>query len=189
MERKGTLASEAVARASSVFPVPGGPYSRAPCGWGKGFGDILSWGDVTSGSGQYTHLGYSATQFRVSAWMPEVVDKLHHLILCLLHASHVSEAAQIQQSALTVALIFLSAQGRPHPLLSAQGRSLVCRVKLAIGHHSRHSGKAVMAIQYVAYSLYSLYPGLLTPAFVVSTASKRQMLWWEGRVLTACSPG
>ena len=30
MERKGTLASEAVALASNVFPVPGGPYSRAP---------------------------------------------------------------------------------------------------------------------------------------------------------------
>lgn len=34
MERKGTLASEAVALASNVFPVPGGPYSRAP--WGRG---------------------------------------------------------------------------------------------------------------------------------------------------------
>ena len=30
MERKGTLASEAVALASNVFPVPGGPYSKAP---------------------------------------------------------------------------------------------------------------------------------------------------------------
>jgi hypothetical protein len=31
-EKKGTLASPATARASSVFPVPGGPDSSTPCG-------------------------------------------------------------------------------------------------------------------------------------------------------------
>ena len=32
IEKKGTFASPATARASSVFPVPGGPASRTPCG-------------------------------------------------------------------------------------------------------------------------------------------------------------
>jgi hypothetical protein len=32
MEKKGTLASPAMARASSVLPVPGGPTSRTPLG-------------------------------------------------------------------------------------------------------------------------------------------------------------
>ena len=32
MEKKGTFASPATARASSVFPVPGGPESRTPRG-------------------------------------------------------------------------------------------------------------------------------------------------------------
>ena len=32
MEKKGTPASPATARASSVLPVPGGPYSRTPLG-------------------------------------------------------------------------------------------------------------------------------------------------------------
>ncbi len=32
MEKKGTPASPATARASSVFPVPGGPYSSTPLG-------------------------------------------------------------------------------------------------------------------------------------------------------------
>ncbi len=32
MERKGTRASVAIARANKVFPVPGGPCRRAPCG-------------------------------------------------------------------------------------------------------------------------------------------------------------
>ena len=30
--KKGTLASPAIARASNVFPVPGGPTSKAPFG-------------------------------------------------------------------------------------------------------------------------------------------------------------
>jgi len=32
MNRKGTPASPAIALANKVFPVPGGPYSRAPLG-------------------------------------------------------------------------------------------------------------------------------------------------------------
>ena len=148
MERKGTLASEAVARASSVFSVPGGPYSRAPCGRGKAFSDTLSWEmSPCSGSGQYTHLGYSATEFRVSARMPEVVDKLHHLILCLLHASHVSEAAQIQQSAPMVANSY-SGVHRVDPT-----HSLGYKVKL--GHHSWHRGKAISWL-FTGYSILTV---------------------------------
>ena len=32
IEKKGTLASPATARASKVFPVPGGPYNKTPLG-------------------------------------------------------------------------------------------------------------------------------------------------------------
>ena len=32
MEKKGTLASPAIALANNVFPVPGGPIKRAPFG-------------------------------------------------------------------------------------------------------------------------------------------------------------
>ena len=32
IEKNGTFASPATARASSVFPVPGGPESSTPCG-------------------------------------------------------------------------------------------------------------------------------------------------------------
>src|SRR3989442_12663331 len=42
MEKKGTPASPAMARASSVFPVPGDPMRRTPLGNGPaGLGDLL----------------------------------------------------------------------------------------------------------------------------------------------------
>ena len=65
IEKNGTPASPAVARASSVLPVPGGPYSRTPFGirapsawnfFGFSRNSLISWSSSTASSAPATSL-------------------------------------------------------------------------------------------------------------------------------------
>jgi hypothetical protein len=65
MEKNGTPASPATARASSVLPVPGGPYRRTPFGilapsawnfFGFSRNSLISWSSSTASSHPATSL-------------------------------------------------------------------------------------------------------------------------------------
>lgn len=96
MLRKGTSASPAVALASSVLPVPGGPDRMAPCKYsegGEGYLHVLlhQSTNVASCTGSnVAHLGYLGTQVLVLFWVLEKVHKLHNLQLSLLTPGHIT---------------------------------------------------------------------------------------------------
>lgn len=110
MLRKGTSASPAVALASSVLPVPGGPDRMAPCKYSEGgegqkvgiVADLASISKCTLASVNVAsctpfrlaqrpaHLGYLGTQVLVLFRVLEKVHKLHNLQLSLLTPGHIT---------------------------------------------------------------------------------------------------
>ena len=81
MEKKGTLASPAMARASRVLPVPGGPISSTPLGmrppsfwnfWGSLRNSTISWSSSLASSTPATSLNVT--------FLPEVFRSLALLL-------------------------------------------------------------------------------------------------------------
>ena len=88
-EKNGTFASPATARASSVFPVPGGPESSTPC-------------------------GIRAPSFWYFSGLAQEVDDLGELLLGLVDPGHVGE--RHPAAGRLVALGARAAERAEHPL-------------------------------------------------------------------------
>ncbi len=87
IEKNGTPASPATARASSVLPVPGGPYSstpfgiRAPSAWNRfGFSrnSLISWSSCTASSTPATSrkvIFGASTDIRLARDFPKLITR------------------------------------------------------------------------------------------------------------------
>ena len=85
IEKNGTPASPATARASSVFPVPGGPYRstpfgmRAPSAWnffGFSRNSLISWSSSTASSAPATSLNVTfgeSGDIRLARLLPKLI--------------------------------------------------------------------------------------------------------------------